>query len=155
MEWCSCSHFPEEPESEDTTGYGGMCNSWCLGLWVGPRTRSDVSLLMRIITGFITGSKATHTPIRHIQMSHGNHRAHESIKIQHLRAITRGQIPFENRSLDTSLAEKWELFLWGSLACVWEGNATGFCKAKPAKLPFKKSLRLFINGHCDNSGGHH
>lgn len=40
-------------------------------------------------------------------------------------------------------------------ACVWEGNTTVSVKQKSAKLPFKKSLRLFRNGHCDNSGGHH
>lgn len=40
------------------------------------------------------------------------------------------------------------------LACMWEGNAIVFCKAKSAKLPFRKSPGLFRNGHCDNSGGH-
>lgn len=40
------------------------------------------------------------------------------------------------------------------LASAWEGNAIVFCKAKSAKLPFKKSHRLFKNGHCDNSGGY-
>lgn len=151
MEWCSCSHCPEDPGSRDTTDRG------CGWEWdPGPGMKC---LIACEDYRFHNRSKEPHTQIRCIQMSLGNHGAHEyrnsASHGYHQGTTIIWESPtrlFSCRKVGT-FPSRIFLHSYMRLACAREGNAVAFCKAKSAKLPFKKSHRLFRNGHCDNSGG--
>lgn len=108
MEKYSASHFPEEPGSRDSPDYGGMCNSWWLWLGVGSWTRSDV-LIARGDYRFHKRIQSAPYTYQRRSNDCGNHGAHESIPVRHLRGIAKEQPSFGNHPPDSSLAEKFFL----------------------------------------------